>query len=415
MEKPPGSSCTFTPEPPAAGSCTSPSVIEEEKEAEELKPSLVEETHVKLHERQEERVVLGGSRQTELLHSARALRPSASSCSVDTTVDRNLGDFSSGIQLLLQEEGVDYNSHQPSALHSETSTSFRMLPYAPIPRLSHYVTFYNPSPPVQDYVVSLQSSFSGMMATFEGIHASQKADAGHTDASLASTVQDFVASVRAANAPTGRDDASSVCSDHAELLAGGELWQSESADWSPHPGVAMLDLSSGSGLVYESANVMETGIKRTENTRPNASITHEVEKDVPTGPWPTPSEHPCKPCSSAAPAPEPELSPETAPSSKDLNSVIHQLQPDVLNNLLEIIKDIKKNSPQFYIHCPEPRDRVCEEVKELLLRLGNVQQSPVDFLSQESTETGLLVVVRNKDVAAHVHEVCPSVFADTAV
>lgn len=58
---------------------------------------------------------------------------------------------------------------------------------------------------------------------------------------------------------------------------------------------------------------------------------------------------------------------------------------------------------------------MCVCVQELLLRLGNVQQSPVDFLSQESTETGLLVVVRNKDVAAHVHEVCPSVFADTAV
>ncbi|RVE72547.1 hypothetical protein OJAV_G00039820 [Oryzias javanicus] len=388
-EKPSGSLSTSSPEPPAAGSCTSPSVIEEEKEAEEPKPSQVEETMVKLDERQEEEA-LGGSREAELPDSAEALRPSSSS--VDTTVDRHLGDFSTGIQLLLHREGVDYSSHQASALHSEPPTSFRTLAYAPIPRFSHYVTLYNPSPPVQDDVVSLQSSFNGVMAALEGVHASQKPDASHTDASLANTVRDFVASVRAANAPTGRDDASAgSVRHHAGLPAGGELWQSESADWSAP------DLCSGSGLVSESANIVETG-------RTTVSIALEVEKDVPTGPGPAPSEHPCKPASSDSLAAEPETL-ETAPSSNDLNSVIHQLQPDVLNNLLEIMKDIKKNSPQFYIHCPDPGDRVGEEVKELLLRLGNVQQSPINFLSQESTETGLLVVMRNKDVAAHVHQI----------
>ncbi|XP_023811111.1 protein TASOR isoform X1 [Oryzias latipes] len=421
VEKPPHSPPTLPPHLPAAGSWTSPSAPLEGKEVEELTPPPSIETDVKLDGRQEEGAVLGGSRRAELQGLAEAPPPSASSCTVDITVDKHLGDFSSEMQFLLQEEGVYYNSQQPppSAVHSEPPTCLRTVPCAPIPSFSHYVTLYHPSPPVQDYMVSLQSSLNDMMAAFEGVCASQRADAGHADASLANTVRDFVASVRAANAPTGSDDAPFVCSEqtdgsvrlHAELLGGGGARRSESADCSPPPGVALPDLSSGSGSVYKSGSgSMETSTERTQNARATVRIANEEEEGVATGPGctgtgPTPSEHPCKLGTSIAPAPEPEVCPGSAPSSKDLNSVIHQLQPDVLNNLLEIMKDIKKKSPQFYIHCPEAGDRACEEVKDELLRLGNVQQSPVDFLSQENPESGLLVIMRNKDIAAHVHEI----------
>lgn len=44
-------------------------------------------------------------------------------------------------------------------------------------------------------------------------------------------------------------------------------------------------------------------------------------------------------------------------------------------------------------------------LQEYLLKLGNVQQSPVDFLDNENSENVLLVIIKNEDAAGHIHEV----------
>ena len=44
-------------------------------------------------------------------------------------------------------------------------------------------------------------------------------------------------------------------------------------------------------------------------------------------------------------------------------------------------------------------------LQEHLLKLGNVQQSPVDFLNKRNSENGLLVIIKNKDIAGHIHKV----------
>ncbi|XP_050930559.1 LOW QUALITY PROTEIN: protein TASOR [Lates calcarifer] len=94
-----------------------------------------------------------------------------------------------------------------------------------------------------------------------------------------------------------------------------------------------------------------------------------------------------------------------APPATALSSLISQLQPEVFNSLVEIIKDVRKNSLQFYLHSTEPGDQVYEDVKEHLLKQGNVEQSPVDFLNQESSDNRLLVVIKNKDIAGHIHKI----------
>lgn len=49
--------------------------------------------------------------------------------------------------------------------------------------------------------------------------------------------------------------------------------------------------------------------------------------------------------------------------------------------------------------------------QEYLLKLGNVHRSPVDFLNQEnSADSGFLVIIKNKDIAGHIHKVFTTFF-----
>lgn len=72
-----------------------------------------------------------------------------------------------------------------------------------------------------------------------------------------------------------------------------------------------------------------------------------------------PSERVSSPAS--GPLTRPGTSP--APPAADLSSLISQLQPEVFNSLVEIIKDVKRNSLQFYLHSTEPEDQVYEDVR----------------------------------------------------
>lgn len=44
-------------------------------------------------------------------------------------------------------------------------------------------------------------------------------------------------------------------------------------------------------------------------------------------------------------------------------------------------------------------------LQEHLLKQGNVEQSPVTFLSQENTDSKLLVIIKNADIAGKIHTV----------
>ncbi|KAF7656332.1 hypothetical protein LDENG_00042900 [Lucifuga dentata] len=112
-----------------------------------------------------------------------------------------------------------------------------------------------------------------------------------------------------------------------------------------------------------------------------------------------------EPVSCPASVSVPGFSTGPAPPPATLSSLISQLQPEVFSNLEEIIKDVKRNSLQFYIPSTLPEDHVYNDVREYLLKQGNVEQSSVDFLNQENSDNRLLVIIKNQDIAGHIHKI----------
>ncbi|XP_026162783.1 uncharacterized protein tasora isoform X2 [Mastacembelus armatus] len=395
--------------------------------------------------------------------SARPLRD------IDSIVDKHLGDFSSEIQLLLQEESIQYSLPQSphSTSNIETTAPPHTVQNPTISQLSQYVSFYNPCPPVQDYVSSLHDSINSMLTEFDR-WPNHSTDTSRTDSdtTLASKVSAFVSSIRAAN---GKDDEVSASSgdDTADVSASvtqtpasstaNDVWRPDGttqeppdATNSPSPPTSHVTLSvptSVSVPVYmpTSSAALHAALIESPQSQwkphqnhmleTHRAVAHNVAQDSSTirtahrttgvdfgdlagsdckltlpgfsGVPKMLAQPSCssEPVSSSAPvfAPSPDTGP--TPPATALSSVISQLQPEVFNSLVEIIKDIKRNSLQFYLHSTELGDQVYEEVKEHLLKQGNVEQSPVDFLNQKNCDSRLLVIIKNKDIAGHIHKI----------
>lgn len=88
-------------------------------------------------------------------------------------------------------------------------------------------------------------------------------------------------------------------------------------------------------------------------------------------------------------------------------SLIGQLKPEVFSSLVEIFKDVTKNTVKFYIYSGDEGEEsaVCKEIKEYLKSLGNSECSPQTFLENSSSLDKLLIIIRNEDIAAHVHKI----------
>ncbi|XP_074521562.1 protein TASOR isoform X2 [Halichoeres trimaculatus] len=330
---------------------------------------------------------------------------------IDTIVDKHLGDFSSEIQRLLQGESIHYSCQQTP--HSSSHVDSAALPHLAVSQFSHYVSFHNPCPPVEDYVSSLQDSMSSMLSQFRDGWPSKHANSRTVDAALASTVSAFVSSIRA-NVETDRDDGGG--GEPAEVDSGGEVWPpltitkqfSDAANRnSPTFHVTLSESTSGPGSGFKPASapvlplppphaleITRTVVNNIRDTQDGSSRTVQC----------TSGGENYKVTLSAAPDPAPSSDPAPPPTA--LSSLISQLQPEVFNSLVEIIKDVKRNSLQFYIHCSEPGEPVYEGIKDQLLQQGNVQQQcPVTFLTQGCPDNRLLVIIKNEDISGHVHEI----------
>ncbi|KAM4562233.1 protein TASOR isoform 2-T2 [Odontesthes bonariensis] len=102
--------------------------------------------------------------------------------------------------------------------------------------------------------------------------------------------------------------------------------------------------------------------------------------------------------------------PGSAPGSGSTllaGSLIGQLKPEVFSSLVEIFKDVTKNTVKFYIYSGDEGEEstVCKEIKEYLKSLGNSECSPQTFLENSSSLDKLLIIIRNEDIAAHVHKI----------
>ncbi|XP_035485932.2 protein TASOR isoform X2 [Scophthalmus maximus] len=355
---------------------------------------------------------------------------------IDSIVDKHLGNFSSEIQLFLQEKSINYSFPQSPHSTSDTVAPRHAIPRTLTSQFSQYVSYYNRCPPVQDYVSSLQDSISGMLTEFRDGRQSR---AG-TEKSLASSVSAFVASIRA-DATTTSD------SQTPALSRGGEVWQAAvntrqfpdaTIDRnSPASGVTLPLPTSAARSVYKAAH--GTDLHPPPNNLPQSHCSRNVEikrtaahdvaqsqedsftkavhcaTDAEGGVRLAGSNSASTPPGSggvskptAEPSHPPELVSSSAPVSAPataLSSLISQMQPEVFNSLVKIIRDVKKNSLQFYLHSTEPGDQVYDEVKKHLLKQGNVERTPVAFLNHGNSDNRLLVIIKNKDLAGHVHKI----------
>ncbi|POI26512.1 hypothetical protein CIB84_009738 [Bambusicola thoracicus] len=87
-----------------------------------------------------------------------------------------------------------------------------------------------------------------------------------------------------------------------------------------------------------------------------------------------------------------------------LSDFISQLKPEVFNSLVEIIKDVQKNTVKFYIH-EEEESILCKEIKEYLTKLGNTECHPEQFLKRRAALDKLLIIIQNEDIANLIHKV----------
>uniref|UniRef100_A0A087X0F1 Transcription activation suppressor n=2 Tax=Homo sapiens TaxID=9606 RepID=A0A087X0F1_HUMAN len=103
---------------------------------------------------------------------------------------------------------------------------------------------------------------------------------------------------------------------------------------------------------------------------------------------------------------------ETTKSPSDVNisaqpalsNFISQLEPEVFNSLVKIMKDVQKNTVKFYIH-EEEESVLCKEIKEYLIKLGNTECHPEQFLERRSKLDKLLIIIQNEDIAGFIHKI----------
>ncbi|XP_048211723.1 protein TASOR isoform X3 [Perognathus longimembris pacificus] len=87
-----------------------------------------------------------------------------------------------------------------------------------------------------------------------------------------------------------------------------------------------------------------------------------------------------------------------------LSNFISQLEPEVFNSLVKIMKDVQKNTVKFYIH-EEEECMLSKEIKEYLVKLGNTECHPEQFLERRSKLDKLLIIIQNEDIAGFIHKV----------
>ncbi|XP_051518058.1 protein TASOR-like isoform X2 [Myxocyprinus asiaticus] len=82
-------------------------------------------------------------------------------------------------------------------------------------------------------------------------------------------------------------------------------------------------------------------------------------------------------------------------------NIIGQIKPDVLCTLVEIMQ---KNAVKFYIQRGDEESELCNEIKEYLRSLGNIDCNPQTYLVNKSQQK-FMIIIQNEDIAAHVHKI----------
>ncbi|KAM6979745.1 protein TASOR-like [Aplochiton taeniatus] len=318
-------------------------------------------------------------------------------CGVDSIVQEQLGDFSSEMQLLLHGESVDLNSR----LGPSTASATLHTPHPPLPPFSEYVLFYSSSLPVLDYVSCLREDISTLLdwqqapphqpPPYQAPPPACVGDRGGPDSAGTDFRED----------PFRRSRDSDSRDTTTTIPGLGQPGQHPQANPIPEP----------SPRAHPQANpIPELSPRAHPQANPIPEPSPRAHPQANPIPEPSPRAHPqANPIPEPSPRAHPQANPITEPSPgahpQAISSLISQLHPEVFSNLQEIMKDVQRNSVQFYIHSMEREDKVHDNIKEYLRRLGNLEMSPMSFLDKDISMDKLLIIIQNKDIAEHIHKI----------
>ncbi|KAK1161554.1 protein TASOR-like [Acipenser oxyrinchus oxyrinchus] len=273
---------------------------------------------------------------------------------VESTVFQEFGGFTTKVQELLRQENVLYSTKSVVSIPEKLTSGF-----------SKCVRVREPHVPVQNYVDKLCEKMRSLVDSEKF-----RAAARHSQLSSSPPEQSLQTGARlgtVTNTPQVQMDLSQ--SPRKECLKQDE----------PEPEQQSLNVNPAALSVPSLDTVMEPE---------PAAVAGGRDGMLPLG---EAAAH-CPPISSAVQAPA------------AFSNLINQLKPEVFSSLVKIIKDVQKNTLKFYIHAEE-ESTVCTEIKKYLMRLGNAECNPQNFLEKNSSLDKLLIIIQNEDIAANIHEI----------
>ncbi|XP_016315022.1 protein TASOR-like [Sinocyclocheilus anshuiensis] len=308
----------------------------------------------------------------------------ADSSSFDHIVDELVSGFSSEVEQLLRAKRIHYFSC------SSTQGSREPLQTPAVP-LSNYVSNYNTPFPISNYISSFHDS---LMMFIDPQHVSRYLGAQ----------EDVTSSSSAAEVPSDVPDTSSSfnpCASSSSTSKPSSTFESALRPCSPssalpepmpppqhHSSLPDPDLQHQMWALEQDSVTQKTREANIPHDEMNGSLVAETTGAV-----------------------EGQTGASMGHTHSAISSIIDQLQPEVISNLVEIIKGVQKNIVYFYIHSTDEEESdVCWEIKEYLKKLGDLECNPHGFLEKSGSLDKLLVIIQNMDIATQVHKIPSLVF-----
>ncbi|KAM9444561.1 protein TASOR isoform 2-T2 [Clarias gariepinus] len=285
---------------------------------------------------------------------------------VDCMLDEQLSLFSSEVEDLLREEHVYY-------IPSSNSQTLQHPPQTPLVPFSEYISHFITPIPINNYVNSFRDSASAFLDNWRNgqdrvtVVSSSAPEVLPVSSSPLINAPAHSPSSVAAGQPASAFHPRSQREDHQQpvhdVQSMNGLKQAESSV------VVMLESHHG-----ETSDISSRMTSDARESTVNSKVTNN---DVTT---------PIEPAPAA------------------ISNIISQLQPEVITNLAQIIRDVQKNN-HFYIHCVDEKSDVCWEIKEYYTKLGQTECDPQTFLEKKDSQDKLQIVIQNVDIAAHIHSI----------
>ncbi|XP_027556706.1 protein TASOR isoform X7 [Neopelma chrysocephalum] len=272
---------------------------------------------------------------------------------IETTLLEEYNLFARKIQEILQQKNIAYVSGMPTPVFSARER---------IMKLSEYICLKASEVSVQEYIETLSEKLHSVILASSCIK--------HTQPIYSSPEPSEVGSNTAAKPVP---DTLSVCRDADTALLPEPLCNNllEDLHSSEQP-------SSSLPLVKEKMD--HVNAKPEDQTSSSGDLMEPPEK--------------------TQKSPE-NLNISTQPA---FSNIISQIKPEVFTSLVKIMKDVQKNTVKFYIH-EEEESVLCREIKDYLIKLGNTECHPEQFLKRRADLDKLLIIIQNEDIANLIHKI----------